>query len=245
MTAFSRARDIVSQFEHAISQIIFPSKCLCCDSLSAEYLCHTCLRHIPVKKQQQCPYCQKKTTLLGQLCPDCFGRTKLDGIYSALPYKDPLVKKLIHTFKYRYIDSIAPILASLVVRHVSTCELSLPDIIMPVPLHARRYRMRGFNQATLIARELSMTLTPGIDIPCLETVLSRTRYTPAQAKTLKRKDRLNNLQDAFSVKTPDAVKNKNIWLVDDVSTTGGTLMACAQPLKKHGAKNVYGIVIAS
>jgi ComF family protein len=231
--------------EILLSHIIFPAHCLCCEKSSPGYLCQACIKHIPLKIQQQCPFCQKVITTSGQLCPNCFGKTALDGIYSATSFQDPLVKKLIHTFKYRYIQSLAPILAKIILRSLTSNELPLPDMLMPVPLHARRYRMRGFNQAQLLAEHLSTHITPGMPLPCMDTVLRRTRYTSSQAKIPNRKNRLKNLQDAFKALDKTQVKNKNIWLIDDVSTTGGTLFACAETLKKAGAKSVYGIVVAS
>jgi len=238
-----------SSFLHTLSatlsQIIFPAHCLCCEELSPAYLCSKCANHITLKIHQQCPYCQKATTLSGQLCPDCFGKSSINGIYSATSFKDPLVKKLIHTYKYRYVESLAPALAKIILRSLTSNELPLPDILIPVPLHTRRYRMRGFNQSQLLAQYLSSHLTPGISLTCSDTALKRTRYTSAQAKIPNRKNRLKNLNNAFSVSDTSRVQDKNIWLIDDVSTTGGTLFACADTLKSAGAKSIYGIVVAS
>ena len=125
-------------------------------------------------------------------------------------------------------------------------DLLLPDYCIPVPLHPRRRRFRGFNQSALLAHTLANTLTPGLDMPVLEDCLLRTRFTKPQIKTKSREERLGNLKGAFAFtdESIPLIQNKMLWLIDDVATTGTTLEECAMVLKKAGAKKVFGIVLA-
>ena len=125
-------------------------------------------------------------------------------------------------------------------------NLPLPDFIMPVPLHSRRLRWRGFNQAKLIAEIISQKLTPGFEIPILDEILIRKKYTRPQMKVKNYLDRQKNIQDSFILNEPgfEKVKNKKILLIDDVATTASTLLECARILKENGAKKVFAAVIA-
>lgn len=153
---------------------------------------------------------------------------------------------MVHCYKYRFIQDIAPILGAIIIKSVSAHNLPLPDLIIPVPLHQRRLRFRGFNQSSLIAKYVGENITPGFEIPVLEDVLVRHRYTEPQMKIRNHSHRKNNIQNAFSIKKDGkkTIKNKNIWLVDDVATTGATLFECAKVLKKAGAKEVFALVVA-
>lgn len=111
------------------------------------------------------------------------------------------------------------------------------DAIIPVPIHRSRYRRRGYNQAELVAAELSR-LT---GIPMYERLVTRSRKTAPQ-KELTIQERQNNLKKAFNITSND-VKLKKTILVDDIYTTGSTLDAVAMELKRHGVKSVYFIAL--
>ena len=113
------------------------------------------------------------------------------------------------------------------------------DYIVPVPMHPRKKRQRGYNQSELIARQLGEFL----NMEVRTDILKKTRYTRPQSK-LKRNDRLHNLEGAFSVSPDVFVEGKRILLVDDVLTTGTTINTCAKILKDKGVNMIYGIVIA-
>ena len=112
-------------------------------------------------------------------------------------------------------------------------------VIMPVPLHRQRLRERGFNQSLLLARILASDLGNQLDY----LSLIRNRYTRAQTG-LKKKERRKNVKGAFSVIQPNAIKHKEILLVDDVFTTGSTLNECARTLKESGATTVICLTVA-
>jgi ComF family protein len=116
---------------------------------------------------------------------------------------------------------------------------STADFLVPVPLHPRRLRERGYNQAALLAGKLSRLTS----VPVNDGALMRTRNTPQQAKTDNVAQRIANMADAFACRSRD-LSGKRILLIDDVCTTGTTLNSCAIPLKAAGAISVHGITIA-
>ncbi|MEI8096588.1 MAG: ComF family protein [Candidatus Moraniibacteriota bacterium] len=225
--------------------MLFPLFCLGCGA-HGKYLCDSCLEIFPRRLKQRCPTCLKKITPHGEACFDCSYKNALDGLFAASLYRSPLVSASIHTFKYNFIPSLALPLGSLLAERIIEIDLPLPDICIPVPLHSKRLRFRGFNQSELLAEAFVNALTPGLDIPLLKNSLLRTRYTKPQMKTHTKEERLKNLTAAFTC-TKEAIsllQGKSIWLIDDVSTTGTTLEECALALKNAGAKNVFGIVLA-
>ena len=121
-------------------------------------------------------------------------------------------------------------------------DLNLKEsLIVPVPLHIKRKRWRGFNQAEVLASRLA----EGFNLVMRAYILNRIKDTQAQTK-LKRKQRLKNIKNAFKVNNEwqDKLKSTKILLVDDVATSGRTLNECARALKESGAKEVWGIVLA-
>lgn len=228
-----------------ILDTLFPIRCLGCDAPGA-YLCRVCLAAFPRRLHERCPTCLKATTPHGEVCFACSGIKALDGLFAASVYRSPLVATSVHIFKYRFIAAIAIPLGSWLAERIVEIDLPLPDYCIPVPLHPRRLRFRGFNQSALLAHTLADTLTPGFDMPVLENCLLRTRSTKPQMKTKTREKRLNNLKNAFAFaeESVPLIQDKTLWLIDDVSTTGTTMEECAIVLKKSGAKKVFGIVLA-
>lgn len=228
-----------------ILDTLFPIRCLSCNAYG-QYLCHDCLLHFPRRLRQRCPTCHRSTTPRGAICFSCSGKNCLDGLFAGSTYRHPLVAESIHTCKYRFIPALTEPLGKWLAERIQEIDLPLPDMFIPVPLHRRRLRFRGFNQSALLANILADTLTPGSALPVLENYLLRTRSTKPQIKTRNREERLLNLCNAFAI-TPEnmaRVAGKTIWLIDDVATTGTTLEECARVLKKAGATSVFGIVLA-
>jgi ComF family protein len=112
------------------------------------------------------------------------------------------------------------------------------DLIIPVPLHAERLREREFNQSLLLADRIGRHL----NIPVSCTALTRIAPAPPQT-TLSRKERLNNLRQAFSVPRPESIAGQRILLIDDVFTTGTTVNACAKTLRKAGSAHVFVLTL--
>ena len=178
------------------------------------------------------------------LCPDCalLGQApslkSSESCVAAKLYVSPW-KELITAFKFEEQAGLASFLAqqmrntAAIAQRVEDC-----DCVVPVPLSAQRLRERGFNQALLLAKQLcpKRTLAQG---------LIRLRDTPAQSG-LSRQDRLHNLDNAFMVNPVhlQMLLDAKVVLVDDVTTTGTTLLACTQPLLAAGVKQVDAVVLA-
>jgi ComF family protein len=113
------------------------------------------------------------------------------------------------------------------------------DLVVPVPLHPARLAERGYNQAALLGAAAASEL----GAPLAATALRRTRHTPQQAR-LDRARRLENVARAFQVRDPGRVRGRRVVLVDDVTTTGATLAACAEALRAAGAASVQALVVA-
>ena len=115
-------------------------------------------------------------------------------------------------------------------------------ILIPIPLSKKRLRRRGYNQAALIANELSSKT----GIPCREDILYKKLHTLSQVETKTKKERMLNLKDSFGVRLPEKIlrPEPTILLIDDIITTGATLNEAAKTLKSAGFKKVIGIVVA-
>jgi ComF family protein len=152
-------------------------------------------------------------------------------------FDNPILRKAIHHFKYNnkqlLKDQFAPLLATC----YHTQELKT-EIIVPVPLHQKRHRERGYNQSHLLAQGLSTLINQPVDTK----TLVRTRATQTQTK-LTLHQRRQNVAEAFTC-TGSTLQGRTILLIDDVCTTGATLDACAKALHHHAAAQVYALTLA-
>ena len=151
---------------------------------------------------------------------------------------DGAMRQAIYQLKYRNIRALAQPLAKLLQDYL----LAYPvpgEVLVPVPLHQKRLRERGYNQSRLLTRELGKL----INLPVVDDCLTRLRHTPPQARTATVAERRSNVADAFTCRD-DRLRDKQVLLIDDVSTSGATLDACAAALKVAGATSVWGLVLA-
>ena len=236
--------DLCPKINNLILDTLFPKKCLLCEK-EGFWLCEKCLPKIPLFIFQICPVCERSITQNGKPCKRCHRETDwpINNFLVATSYQLPEISLAIHYYKYRFIEDLAEPLGKILLRSFRQFELKIPDIIVPVPLHPRRLRWRGFNQAELLANYLSENLTPNFIIP-VEKNIFRQRYTAPQMKVKKYAERKTNIQGAFQISPNSLVKNKTILLIDDVATTGSTLLECAKVLKAQSAKKIYSLVIA-
>ena len=202
---------------------------------------------------QVCPYCEKISIPGGGICPRCkekfLGKNMpipLDKLVVAATYKESSISHSIHFFKYRFIPDLSEPLGKLMTKSLIENNLPLPDLIIPVPLHKRRLRWRGFNQSELLANYINANLASGFEIPVATDIISRKKYTVPQMKIKNYAQRKKNLQNVFVLDKGkvDIIANKKILLVDDVATTGSTLFECGRVLKANGASKIYASVIA-
>jgi ComF family protein len=258
---------VYQKIKNFILDILFPISCLTCGQ-DDFWLCDECLRKIPILNFQVCPRCERIIVDQGKLCPNCKKYAKtvipstrctsinfvegsnepfyLDALIVATKYSENNISKIIHLYKYNFIRDLSAPLGEILTKGLLKSNLPLPDFILPVPLHSRRLRWRGFNQAKLIAKIISQKLTPGFEIPLLDGILIRKRYTRPQMKVKNYFDRQKNIRDSFILNESalEKVKNKKVLLVDDVATTSATLSECARILKENGVKKVFAAVIA-
>lgn len=154
-------------------------------------------------------------------------------------YQKP-ISSLIHRYKYGKIEEIKKILSAILIVYLKRVGINLNNfIIVPIPLYPARERKRGFNQSDKIAEIISKEFKLQ-----KEDILRRIENNKPQAKMKSHKDREQNMKDSFVVKNNEKIKNKNIILIDDVSTSGITLDEASKILKENGAKKIIGLVVA-
>lgn len=198
--------------------LIFPPACVTCDSIGG-YICGKCYQNMHF-------YTQPVEIDLP--------KPSLDKLFSCTTYAKT-GGDFIRTYKFEGAFALAPIISEIMKENMLKPEV---DVLIPVPLHTRRQRQRGFNQAERLAKNLSNRWK----IP-MHKALLRTKATTPQAE-LDRANRLTHLKNVFVLDPKISVAGKTIAIIDDVATTGTTLNECAKVLKKHKAKKVIGIVFA-
>jgi len=148
------------------------------------------------------------------------------------------MRQAIHQLKYSNLRALAVLLAQLLYNYLISNPV-LGEVLVPVPLHQKRLRERGYNQSSLLAQQLGKL----INLPVVDDYLIRQRHAPPQARTSTVEERRSNVANAFSCRD-HRLQDKQVMLIDDVSTSGATLDACAGALKEAGATSVWGLVLA-
>ena len=223
--------------------LLFPRRCLGC-SRHGQYFCVVCRQKVRFKQMPICPACGQGA-ISGKTHLSCCAPQQLDGLVSLFNYEG-MVKKAIIKLKYKYVTDLAEELVSLAAKRL--LQVAPQRIffegealtIIPVPLHPRRERQRGFNQSLLLgkllAREFGWRIEPNS--------LVREKYTRPQTK-LKGKERRHNIKGVFGTMSGSSIPRHSQALVfDDVWTTGSTLKECGRVLKRAGVKNVWGLTLA-
>ncbi|MFC1949423.1 ComF family protein [Chloroflexota bacterium] len=216
--------------------LLFPQWCVGCGK-EGDLICSSCLSSLPRVMPPLCPRCGRPQPS-GVLCPSCVGwRAEIDGIRSPFRFKG-VVRLAIYQLKYRNLRTIAPLLSHMLCDYLT--QNSMPgEVLVPVPLHRKRLRERGYNQSGLLARGLSKFL----NLPVVADCLIRQRHASPQARTKTVGDRQSNVADAFTCRD-ERLRSKQVILIDDVATSGATLDACAAALKESGATSVWGLTLA-
>jgi ComF family protein len=229
--------------------IIYPTRCHACRNfLSTEggsdnYFCTDCLNSFSKINPPICHVCGIPFGSISEenhLCEKCLRkRPFFDSLGAPYIYKGRIMDA-IHQMKYAgktYLaDSLGPLMASFAIKWLDTTE---GLFIMPVPLHPKRLRERGFNQALLLARAIIPVLGAEIDFLSLRRII----YTRSQTG-LNSKEREKNVRRAFTMTGQRKLKGKTVLLVDDVATTGNTMNECARILKKAGIERVFCLALA-
>jgi len=216
-----------SYFEQLYSNLL-PIPCRLCGAHCQHHaLCDACINDLPLLGPA-CPRCAMPTPQ-AQLCGQCLTKPlEQDLSFSLFRYQDPL-KRLLADFKYHDKVYLAQLFAELMVKPLNT--RALPQLLIPIPLHSKRLRQRGYNQSL----ELAKTLSKHLSIPLSKHTLTKTINTPPQA-SLPFKQRKTNIQRAFSL--TDENIPAHIALIDDVLTTGHTANAAAKLLRQKGVETI-------
>ncbi|MBI1884367.1 MAG: ComF family protein [Chlamydiae bacterium] len=225
--------------------LLFPRHCEGCAKVMPHerrsYLCEGCFSRIPWVVGPTCRICAKIFQgLSGGICSACRNSVfSYESCFSAARY-DGLLKDLLQKFKFQKAEYLAGTLQKIFWEGVKKkINFSDFDFALPAPLHPRKLKERGFNQALILAKEVSHQS----GLPLFKRGLIRQKYSGGQ--TLQdRKARLENIQDSFRVGRSHEISGKKLLLVDDVLTTGATVRECTRVLKEAGASAITVAVLA-
>ena len=222
------------RFSDILLKLIFPPKCIFCGKLldlkASLSICGDCYKKIEFFREGKAEW-TSRNKIIGGWCDKTVYACKYNGIikYSIVKYK--FFNRVHHFNTY----------ASLLEERLKNLpEIDKIDMIISVPIHRKRMRIRGYNQSYLISRELSKKMK----IPERSELLVRIKHSDNQSH-IAGNMRFSNIYGAFKVTIPDAVKGKRILLIDDVLTTGSTVNECARVLKEAGAEYVIAAAVAS
>lgn len=237
-------KNIIMKTINGFVELLYPPRCPVCDDIvvpRGESVCLKCRKVLSPVGNIFCLKCGKPLKNAGQShCSECTGKKRnFDECRSAFIYDDAM-RKSIYRFKYNnrreyakyYADEIVHLLGDKIKNYNA-------QAIIPVPMYIKKERKRGYNQAFLIANEVSH-LT---NIPVLDKYVQRNKSTKIM-RHLGAKERENNLKKAFKI-SDDVVKLNDVIVIDDIFTTGATIDAVAMCLKEHGTGKVYGICLST
>ncbi len=218
-------KKLIHNIKNFVLDFLFPQKCVGCgseDSPSTDGLCKQCAGKID------------------------YGQSPFAYLFCASDYQDKIIKQAIWLLKYKKAKQIAKPLAELLYSRYSKRHLNFTEktrqnwTIIPIPLHKKRLRERGFNQSEIIAKHLSVMMSINLSTD----VLYKKFHTDSQVSVKDRAKRMENIKGSFAVKNPELCRNKNFILVDDVCTTGATISEARKILKEAGAKKIIALVVA-
>ncbi len=242
----SRFRDLATRLSASarlLAFAAFPHFCCRC-GIEGASLCDGCATETktPFEGIFVCPGCGAKAPLGGRCGARRCREGALDGLVSAAPYADPVLRELLRLYKYeRVTDAGAPLLAlfgGFARRHRAVFRALGDAVAVPVPMHRFREALRGFNQAIPLAREFGA----GADLPVEIGLLGRGFRMASQAALADDDERRRNARGSVYVLRPPEPGRAYV-LVDDVCTTGSTLQECARALKDAGAGAVWAATL--
>lgn len=237
---------IIDTYIDVLLEFLYPRNiyCIICDKSikkTQKYsICTECSKKIKRVQYRACEKCGKplEETYHENMCLDCIrvNRFFTKG-FSCVGYEE-ITRDLVHRFKYKNERYLGYHMAEMMIEKLKEQSISI-DLIVPVPLHKKRRKERGFNQSEILAKYIGRAI--GVNVETKKLI--RVKYTKPQNKLLKG-ERKDNLEEAFYVVSGNVFKNKNILIVDDVYTTGSTIDACSKELLKSEIKDIYMISFA-
>lgn len=207
-----------------ILNYIFPPACSVCGKVDENWLCSNC---------------QKRIERLEKFCVVEIENKKYEKLFYLFKYES-LVRKLILQYKFSNKAYLSHFFAGEIVKNEENQKLLKQyDMIIPVPMHKKKMKKRGYNQTELVAEELAQKL----EIELRKDIITKVVNTTTQSK-LGGKERKTNIQHAFFIKNDIEVEDKKVILLDDIYTTGATSQECSRVLKDAGATEILVLVLA-
>jgi competence protein ComFC len=217
---------MIKRFLNIFLELLFPSKCINCN-LRGSILCNTCINNIHLAE-----------------------RPTEESIIALYDYRDQVIKKAIWQLKYYNIPHLGQKLGELLytelieeIQLLQTFSQGSPIIVIPVPISKNKKKNRGYNQSEIIARNFRKS-SPVKIFDLKTNIIIKKSNTIPQARLTNRNKRLQNIIGSFEIKNIEQIKGKTIIIIDDVTTTGGTMLEIMKVLKKSGAKKVIGFAVA-
>ncbi|MBN2197893.1 ComF family protein [Candidatus Wolfebacteria bacterium] len=236
-----KALFIFKKIKNITIDALFPPICLVCHQYlkNQNIICDDCLSLIKINNTLFCPICRAR---LPENKKICHYQSKY-FLASATSYNNLIIQNIIHSYKYKGFKNLAPILGEILLKYIKNSNLinQLNDwLIIPIPLHPHKEKLRGFNQSKLLAeiicKNLNLKLVDG---------LKRIKNNKPQMKIKGIEARNKNIIGCFEIKNPDIVKNKNVVLVDDVFTSGATANEAVKILKINGAQKLIVLTLTN
>lgn len=216
-------------FLNTILDMVFPAYCMSCGEKGSDF-CIKCLSTSPVAERESAKW-----------------------IFPLFDYRHPPIKKSLWLFKYKGKKRFAKIFAEYLydkileeLSDLSVLQNFYKPILIPIPLSRKRRRERGYNQVRLICKELIKinNARNGADLGLEENILIKINDNEHQARIHNRSERLKNMIGSFAIKNPELIKNRNVILIDDITTTGATLAEARKMLKQAYARKVIAFTVA-
>lgn len=205
---------------------LYPKRCILCGKKvneNSSYACEKCFNIIKyISNKEVC-----------SIVSDMY----FDKLISLFLYKGIIREKILE-FKFRDKPHLGRAFAEFLSKILKETNLDI-DIVIPVPMHYKRFLERGYNQSSILAKEISKN----IGIKCRGNILRKVQKSAVQS-TLNLKQRKMNILNTYGVINKNKILNKNVLLVDDIYTTGATVNECSRVLKENGASKVYVVTIA-
>jgi ComF family protein len=216
---------------------MFPDLCLACDRLPKAKTASFCVECL-----QKMPYTDHFKIGENQVTKHFKGRIKLHHGAAILRFREGnIVQKMLHKLKYKGRREIGEVLGQIgAERLLNSSYFDKPDIIIPVPVHIKKVKRRGYNQSTIFGKSISLAL----DIPFSDDIIIKSLESESQTGK-SRTDRIANVSEVFSLRYSHALQGMHVLIVDDVVTTGATLEACCLKAIEAGATTISILCIAA
>jgi ComF family protein len=235
---------ILKKAYYAVLDFLFPSLCRICEGPldGAKWVCSGCFDRIIEILPPYCHICglplpHSFMETERPVCKDCKQEIRHFKAARSVAVYDGVMRECIHLLKYEGKTALSKPLGMRLSNLVERDSIEV-DLLVPVPLHPKKRRERGFNQAELLSSKIASQL----GIPINRKDLVKRKPTPSQTE-LDRRERITNVKGSFAIRKRDPFFNKRVLLVDDVFTTGATVNECSRVLLEAGAKAVYVVTL--